>query len=174
MPEQEIDVNVAENPTRKKLIPIVIVAGLMIVEAVGIFVAMKTLGTDPQPAEAATGEGIGPGETPADAMDVELVICELDAYNKQTGRLLMIHLEVVVVVSPDEQERFEKLIELRQNTIDDRVTTIIRSADPKYLNEPQLETIRRQIKFELDKIVGSEDLIHEVLIPKLLQSASNL
>ncbi len=176
MVEQDIDANVAESSRKKKLFPILVVAGLMLAEGVGIYLAMKTLGTDPQAVEANAGDekGVGPDGQPADAMDVELAICKLDAFNKKTGKLLMIHIEVVVIVSPEERKRIEKLIELRQKTISDRITTIIRNADPKYLNEPQLETIRRQIKFELDKIVGAEDLVKEVLIPNLLQSASNL
>jgi len=51
------------------------------------------------------------------------------------------------------------------------VTTVIRSADPKFLQEPGLETIRRQIKFELDKVLGDDKIIVDLLIPSLLQSS---
>jgi hypothetical protein len=65
-------------------------------------------------------------------------------------------------------------VDARQATICDRVNTVVRRAEPKFLSEPGLETVRRQIKFELDKVFGDEDLIQEVLLPELLQSQAQL
>ncbi len=173
MPEQEIDANVGPPSRRAKLIPYAIVVGLMLVEGVGIFVAMKTLGSDPEPVEAqAPGEGIVIDGQNEASLPTEYVICELDAFNKQTGKLLLYRVEVAATVARDQEARFKKLLELRKSTIQDRVTTVIRSADPKYLQEPGLETIRRQIKHELDKVLGDDKIIVELLIPKLLQSSS--
>jgi hypothetical protein len=57
----------------------------------------------------------------------------------------MFHIQVTAVVKKANEAVLEKCVQERQNTINDRVTTIIRSADPKFMNEPGLETIRRQI-----------------------------
>ena len=175
MPKEETDANVNVPTKRKKLLPYTIIGAIMLVEGLAVYIAAKTLGSDPAAAEAGqgSGESIGPDGMPTD-MDVELLICELDAFNKKTGRLMMYHIQVVAIVNRGHEERLQKLVELRRGTISDRVTTVIRSAEPKYLSEPGLETIRRQIKFELDKIFGDETLIIELLIPKLLQSSSNL
>ena len=43
---------------------------------------------------------------------------------------------------------------------------IVRSAEPQYLQEDGLETIRRQIKFELERILGEDVKIVEVLVPE--------
>jgi flagellar basal body-associated protein FliL len=66
------------------------------------------------------------------------------------------------------------LIDARKATIRDRLDTLLRNADPKYLNEPGLETLRRQIKFELDKVFKDEKLVDEILITKFLKSRANL
>lgn len=172
MAEQDIDASVGPPSRRAKLIPYVIVAGLMLAEGVGIIVAMKTLGSDPAATEAeAPGESIVIDGKSENALPVEHQICNLDAFNKLTGKLLLYHVEVAATIDRQHEERFKKLLELRKSTISDRVTTVIRSADPKYLQEPGLETIRRQIKFELDKVLGDDKIIIDLLIPSLLQSS---
>ena len=47
---------------------------------------------------------------------------------------------------------------------------IIAGIDPQKLNgavEPGLETLRRQVKYQLDQIVG-EHVIEEVLVPRCI------
>ena len=59
--------------------------------------------------------------------------------------------------------------------IKDRVRTIIAQNDPEKLgggSEPGLETLRRQVKHQLDGIIG-EGLIDEVLIPKCIPIRSD-
>ncbi len=54
--------------------------------------------------------------------------------------------------------------------IQDRVRTIIAQSDPDKLgggSEPGLETLRRQVKYQLDEIVG-DGLIDDVLIPRCI------
>jgi flagellar basal body-associated protein FliL len=54
--------------------------------------------------------------------------------------------------------------------IQDRIRTIIAQSDPDKLgggSEPGLETLRRQVKFQLDDVLGS-GLIQEVLVPKCI------
>ena len=55
-------------------------------------------------------------------------------------------------------------------TIKDRVRTIIAQSNPDKLgggSEPGLETLRRQVKFQLDEIIG-EGMIEEVLVPRCI------
>ena len=61
-------------------------------------------------------------------------------------------------------------IEARKALITDRIRTIIAQTDPEKLgggSEPGLETLRRQVKYQLDHIVG-EGLIDEVLVPRCI------
>ena len=64
----------------------------------------------------------------------------------------------------------EDAVKDRGALIKDRVCTIIAQIDPDKLgggSEPGLETLRRQVKYQLDEIVG-EGIIDEVLIPRCI------
>lgn len=112
-------------------------------------------------------------EAMADAY-AEVKLAECKTFNKETGKLVLFHIRVSVLVKAMDAERTRKTVEARQARIDDRVNTIIRSAEPRHLNEPGLETLKRRLKFELDRIFGDPRLVHEVLIPYLVQSGSGL
>ena len=176
MPDE--DAAATSPPKKKKLLPIIIVAGLMAAEAGVIFLAVNLLGGKPDAAEAGevegTGEGTEAGEVGPGEDVVEITIADTDAFNNRTGRLYVYHIKVSAVVAASNKEKLEQIVTEREATIQDRVNVVVRSADPKHLNEPGLETIRRQIQFELNKIIGSDSLILELLIPKLLQSRSSL
>ncbi|MGC4031611.1 MAG: hypothetical protein QM754_07740 [Tepidisphaeraceae bacterium] len=54
--------------------------------------------------------------------------------------------------------------------IKDRVRTIIAQSDPEKLGggaEPGLETLRRQVRFVLEQIVG-DGIIEDVLVPRCI------
>ncbi len=118
------------------------------------------------------GAGNGP-DMPADAL-AEVKLAECKTFNKETGKLVLFHIRVSVLVSAADGERAAKLVEARQARIDDRVNTVIRSAEPRHLNEPGLETLKRRLKFELDRMFGDPRLVQEVLIPYLVQTGSGL
>ena len=64
----------------------------------------------------------------------------------------------------------EDTIKEREALIKDRIRTIIAQSDPEKLgggSEPGLETLRRQVKYQLDEIVG-EGMIDEVLVPRCI------
>lgn len=171
-----------EVPTKSKNIKtLIIVGGIMVAEAGLIFGVMKVVGASPADAnagemgEAVAGEADSSDDQGEGAGAVgEVLLVKTDAYNNRSGRLYIYHIQVSALVEAQHVSALEKLVEERQGTIEDRINTVIRGADPAHLNEPGLETLRRQIKFELDKVSGDPSLLLEVLIPKLLQSRSNL
>ena len=64
----------------------------------------------------------------------------------------------------------KQTIEDRGALIRDRIRTIIAQSDPEKLvggAEPGLETFRRQVKYQLDEIIG-DGMIEEVLVPKCI------
>lgn len=174
MPDE--DIAEAAPPKSKKLTTMLVIVGLMLAEGALIFGAMMFFGGDPGLATASTGSTTGSNgsEKGGHGNVAEVVIAELDAYNSLSGRLYVYHLQVSAQVKPQDRQRIESIVEERGDTICDRINTVIRGADPKHLNEPGLESMRRQIKFELDKILGDDSLVLELLIPKLLQSRANL
>lgn len=159
----------------------VLLGTAMILEAIVLFAGFKFLGASPKPAEAAEihgnaagghGEG-GHGQAggPIDPNErVELPVIEFRAPNKLTGRTLLFDVSIVVSVSKSNEEAVKKMLETRKALIMDRVRTIIAQSDPERLGggvEPGLETLRRQVKYQLDEIVG-HDMIEEVLVPRCI------
>ncbi|MCK4658343.1 MAG: hypothetical protein KAV82_02375 [Phycisphaerae bacterium] len=156
---------------KKKLITLVIVLGVMLIEGAAIFVVVRMTGESPEDLQAAELEN---REDLLKNMDAELPLGECDAINRKSGRSIVVHLVLYARVAADKQKNTLQLIEKRQSTIKDRVQMILRRADPQHLHEPNLDTIKRQIKFELDKILEDDELILEVLIPQILQTSERL
>ena len=74
-----------------------------------------------------------------------------------------------MVTRSESEEKVKTTIAERGNLIRDRIRTIIAQSDPEKLgggSEPGLETLRRQVKYQLDVIIG-EGLIDEVIVPKV-------
>jgi flagellar basal body-associated protein FliL len=179
----------AKKPSRKK--SFLIVALLMMVEGVAIFFGTKMLtGSAPASADAApvasephgapvSGEhGGGHGgeakNAPFESEFGEIAVSECRPTNRESGRTVTFRMRVSVLVKAADLEKTKSLIESNKARIDDRINFVIRSADPAFLNEPTLETIKRRLKSELDRLMGDEHLIEEVLIPEMLASAPGL
>ncbi len=154
----------------KKLL-IIGVAGFMLLEGVGLFLLTKMMYQQPEAAQATITEEEKALQNVQE--EIELTLPELSSFNKREGRLFIYKLVVTIRVPKDSSEEIQKILEARESTILDRFNTVIRSAETKYLNEPGLDTIRRQFRFELEKILGDDELILELLIPKFFQSPVN-
>lgn len=155
---------------------------VMFVEAVVLFAGFKMFSGAPHSAQAADatseeegghGDGHGGHGGPVKGEKrkvVELNVLEFKAPNKQSGRLFLYDVSVYVTVKTEFKERVELAFKDREATIRDRARTIISQCDPEKLgggSEPGLETLRRQMKHQLDEIIG-EGMIEEVLIPRCI------
>ena len=119
--------------------------------------------------QAAEGIGDEPAPAPCEAFS-EIPLADCRPTNKNGVKVFSYSIRVSGLVETEQLEEAQKLVEKMQDRIDDRVNFVIRSADQKFLNEPGLETIKRQLKSEMDKLVGRDDLIVEILVPELLQT----
>lgn len=131
------------------------------------------------PAEGEGGGGAhGGGEaaTPAAAAPkkkgtrVEVPVVEFRAPNASNGRRLLIDVSIYAVTKTEYESRVKDAIKDREAMIKDRIRTIIAQSDPEKLGgqaEPGLETLRRQVKYQLDEIIGS-GMIDEVLVPRCI------
>ena len=82
----------------------------------------------------------------------------------------MYDVSIYLVTKNEFAEQVKQTIKDRDALIKDRIRTIIAQSDPEKLgggSEPGLETLRRQVKYQLDEIVG-EQMISEVLIPRCI------
>ena len=158
---------------------------VMLVEAMVLFAGFKMFSGSPHSVAAADatseeegghgegghGEGAHGGPVKGEKRKVvELQVLEFKAPNKQSGRLFLYDVSVFVTVKTEFKERVEAGFKDREATIRDRARTIISQCDPEKLgggSEPGLETLRRQMKHQLDEIIG-EGMIEEVLIPRCI------
>jgi flagellar basal body-associated protein FliL len=79
-------------------------------------------------------------------------------------------VSIDVTARAEIEERVKSAIKDHDGLIKDRVRTIIAELDPEKLggaSEPGLETLKRQIKFQLDQMLG-EGLVEEVLVPRCI------
>ena len=100
----------------------------------------------------------------------EIELAECRPSNKLAGKLITFHIRVSGLVASKDLQDVKEMVEMKQGRIEDSVNIVIRSSEPKHFNEPGLETIKRRLKNELDRILGDPELIKGVLIPQFLQS----
>jgi flagellar basal body-associated protein FliL len=131
-------------------------------------------GEEPAAAGAAEGGGHEGGAAAAPAYvpkrKYNLSVIEFRAPNKVSGRMFLYDVQIDAQVLGANAAKVKAKLESRKALISDRVRTIIAQSDPEKLNgqaEPGLETLKRQVKVQLEEIVG-EGLIDEVLVPRCI------
>lgn len=157
----------------------VLLGGVMLLEAAVLFVGFKMLGGGPAPAagadlvttDGADAHGDGKGDKSSDKKKpVELLVLDFKAPNKTSGRTILYDVSIYVVTRHEHETKVKDTLKEREALIKDRIRTIIAQSDPEKLtggSEPGLETLRRQVKYQLDIILG-EGVIEEVLVPKCI------
>ena len=144
----------------------------MLMEAVVLFAGFKFLGSKPAPAAAielaAEGDGHAKGDQKGKTAEVQVV--EFKALNRASGRTFLYDVSIYVVVKSEQEQRVKDIFKDKKALIEDRIRTIIAESDPEKLGggaEPGLETLRRQVKYHLDEIVG-DGVVDEVLVPRCI------
>lgn len=161
----------------------VMLGGVMLIEAVVLFAGFKFLGGSPKPADAAEAVVDEHGKPLAPKTDdhakkkvVEVPVLDFRATNKVSGRTFLFDVSIYARVPGDKEEEVKGKIKSHEALIKDRLGTIIRQSDPEKLGgsaEPGLETLRRQVKYQLDEIIG-ESMVEEVLVPRCIPFRADL
>lgn len=154
----------------------VLITAIMVVEAgilLGVFKVMSGGGAKPAAAEVslATGEGEHGSSTTKPGSLTEVPTLSERFPNVMSGRRYLYDVAIVALVKTENKAAIEEVFRARESMIKDRVRTIIAQSDPSKLgggDEPGLETLRRQIKHQLEEITGREGLIEEILIPRCI------
>jgi flagellar basal body-associated protein FliL len=100
----------------------------------------------------------------------EIPVVEFRAPNKIGGKTFLYDVSIYAVVRGKNKTQVESSFKDRGALIKDRVRTIIAQSDPDKLGggaEPGLETLRRQVRYQLEQIVG-DGLIDEILVPRCI------
>jgi len=156
----------------------VLLGGAMLIEALVLIGGFKFISGGPKTAAAVelaaetSGEkGDGKGGASVDSKaPVEIQLVDFRAPNKTSGRTFLYDVNIVVTTKTATGDKVKDLISSRDALIKDRVRTIIATLDPEKLgggSEPGLETLRRQVKYQLDQILG-DGLIDDVLVPRCI------
>ena len=156
----------------------VLLGTVMVLEAAALFFGFKMLGGGtPATASGAElvasegGHGDGKhGKAGDRKKSVELLVLDFKAPNKASGRTFLYDVSIYVVTRSEHEAKVKDTLKEREALIKDRIRTIIAQSDPEKLtggSEPGLETLRRQVKYQLDIILG-DGVIEEVLVPKCI------
>ncbi len=170
MPDEETQEQ--EQPKKKKKLPItlVIVLVVSVIEGAGFFAASKMFGGGTQVAHGAEAEEghVMEGEEAQDGpASVEVPVVErFRVPNSDGGRQYVYDFDLTISVPSYRQEEIEKLVQERKGEICDRLGRLIRRAKRAQLTEPDLKTLRLQMKHTLGEIAGDQEAIKEILIPR--------
>lgn len=183
------DENAEKSPQKGGIMSIltklpVLLGGVMIIEAFVLFAGFKMISGSPAPAsgadiELSTHEPSSGHEEEKDAhgnpikkvdpkSSVEVEVLTLKASNRQSGRTFFYDVQIKIITRQANEEKVKSIIAAKSGLIQDRIRTIIAQSEPAKLQgetEPGLETLKRQVKYQLDEIIG-EGYVDEVLVPR--------
>ena len=146
---------------------ILVVAGLMVAEAVGVFMIVSMTSKQPQVAQATPLED----NTKQDLEStVEVPLLQEKFQNMQTGRVWVWDTAIVLKVRARNQSFVEKEPERRKAEVLEGISMIFRRAPHAQLREPDLRTLNRQITAYINQIMGKDaegrERIEQVVIPR--------
>ncbi|MGA3067697.1 MAG: hypothetical protein ABSC92_18710 [Rhizomicrobium sp.] len=153
----------------------VLLGGVMLIEAIVLFAGVKFLGSGAKNANADLTTQLSKDSADATSaagadQEVEIQLLDDKFPNRLSGRTFLYDVAISLTVRAPDADKVKKSISDHDALIRDRVRTIIATLDPDKLgggSEPGLETLRRQVKYQLDEIIG-DGIVDEVLVPKCL------
>jgi len=167
--EQDEQAKQTPKKSRKRLAAIGVILGIMGLEALVIFVLVKSFVVPaPQLAEAGQLGGLDGNAGSASGTMAEVEVASFRALNDKSPRVVIYDVTIYAVVSEEDRAVFEEVLERRKQTVRDRFVRIVRGADPAYFQEPDLATLREQFKHELSTVAGESIGIEEVLLPSII------
>jgi flagellar basal body-associated protein FliL len=149
-------------PKKKPMMKMIIMAGLVLALEGGTVGLTMVMAGGPKRVIAEP-----PASAPAhvEEKDVEIKLIDGKFPNSVGGRLNIVDLQVVATTPEKNKQKFTEAFTEREAQVKDRIRTIVASSDPKALAEPGLETLRRQIAYQLEQDLG-KDMVKEVFIPQ--------
>ena len=161
------DAPTTEEQNQKPKLPLkmlLIILGIFLLEGGAISMFWVLRGGSPKLAEA-TNPIEQTQQTPGKDV-AEVILAEsfsVDNYPGGRARII-VTLEVAAKVEKGNKNRLTLLVKEHKTEIMDNIRSLVSSAQPEHLKDPQLQVIKRKIKAGMEKIVG-EGLIEEILLP---------
>jgi flagellar basal body-associated protein FliL len=170
-PEAQVDAQPAPRPKSSRLVMIVVALAVVIVAQVAItFVALKIL--IPAPAAAAgdkTGEDPAAAQSrladPAEKALIEATIGDFNVTNTkaQEGVTLHIDVKLTALCAQPHKQSFEEKLRHHSGRVRETVMEVIRACTLADLDDPQLLTIKRRVKEELNRLLR-QAFIEQVVV----------
>ena len=156
----------AAPPKKGKLKLMLVVGGIMLAEAAGVYFLVGMTGGGTQHAAA---EIHGADQAALQEL-VEIEILDDKFQNMQTGRAWIWDTQIVLKVKAKNQGFVTGELEKRSAEIQEGISQIMRRAQHAHLREPELNTLNRQLTAYFDKTFGPDpdghSRLERVLIPK--------
>lgn len=157
----------AGKPKRRLPTTAIVIGAITLVQAAGFYTAARFFGAGPQVAYGTETDYLQGGDPSATPATVEVSLVEgFKVPNTRSGRTYIYDLDVSVKAPSHRQEEAVALVTNHRGEIGDRVARIVRASDPAVLGEPELKTLREQIRQVLGEIARDPNLIIEVFIPR--------
>lgn len=155
------------------LVPIILVAAVMLIEAV-VIAAVFMMSGGPSEVKA---EGNLEDELVQLEQPVTVLVVADKFQNTKSGQNFLYDTEIYATVKAGQKEDAEALIEARRAEVLSEVMVIFRRAEPAHLHEPALSTLTRQVREVLQRKFGTneegEDILLDVIIGKCTEFASD-
>lgn len=154
----------APSSGKAKLVQMIVILVLMVGEGLAVYFVANAMSV-PDPTIAVEPEADDPEPELA---EIELAECR--PTHRKSGKQIVLLVKVIAVVLEENKEEAESLADRQQSRILDRVQFVVRSAEIQHIEEPGLQTIKRRLKAEMDKIFGDPEMLREILLPQFQAS----
>ena len=142
---------------------IIIVGGILIIEAVAIIGAMLLLGSPPKVEAADVAAAL---DMPEDEKIVEILVLDAKLPNNKAGVNYLYDTEIYVQVKKRYADKVAEELSQFRNEIKSEITAIWRTAQPRHFQEPRLESLTRRIQALLSDRFGVDRQRDEPIIFK--------
>ncbi len=142
---------------------VIVVGGILVLEAVLIIGAMMFLGG---PAEVEAAEVAAVLTTPEEERIVEILVLDAKLPNNKSGVTYLYDLEIYVQVKKRYADKVSDEFQQFRNEIKSEITAIWRTAQVRHFQEPRLESLTRRVQRMLSDRFGVDRRRDEPIISK--------
>lgn len=164
--EPNVNDAVEEKAPKKKfpMKTVLILAVIMLLEG-GTVAALFVLSGPPD--EGRTEDRSGPVPEDLGEREVEELVVEDRFANSKRGDVYLYDTHIYISVKKKHVEDMKTIRKEKSATIQSEIGTVFRGAEPSYMHEVKLLTLKRQIKHVLDGVFG-EDAEGDSVVKKVL------
>ncbi len=146
---------------------LIIAGGVVAAMAAEAVVMLLLMPSAPKPAAGETSESVSQDVADPDEIAnsdyTEEPINEFKCTNNQQESNLHLRFKVEAVVKKSERISFQEAVKDRKARIRQTVEKIVRSASPEDLNDPNLSTLKRLIREEVNKVLEKSYVVEAVI-----------